>query len=273
MGTETGTTASTTPVTQTKGKGTGTFSTLSTAAWATYLLESLQKAGYKAPVTTNNIANIQRLIGVETKGNTAGFVRDNNPWNLNTWTTAPSGVPHSSLPGGKIVQEWGVDVQVFNSVQDGLTAYVNQLKANPALLGVLNENGSPALFGGALSTSGWSSGSYANATAFPKLTPFTGTSPLPLPINPTGIFGQILEPILTGTVVGLNATAEKNATNSVIGGVTSVAGLIGKITNPTNLKNVGIFVAGLARAGTGLLIFFAQTKGAKTVEGAAVKAA
>jgi hypothetical protein len=263
------TTANPTPVAG-KGAGGGTFSSLTTAQWATALLLSLQKAGYKAPVTANNIANIQRLIAHESSGNTAGFLRDNNPFNLNTGAT-----PHGNLYGntGKIVQEWGIYVQTFNSVQDGLNATVSQLQHNPALLAIINENGSPALFGGGLSTSAWASGSYANSTEFPKTIPFTGSSPLPLPVNPTGIFGQIGEPILTGTVVGLNATGEKNFANTVIGGVTSTSAFLAKITNPTNLKNVGIFVAGLGLAVTGLLIFFAQTKEAKSVESVAAKAA
>ena len=257
-----------TPVKQTKGTGGGTFTSLSSEAWATALLLSLQKAGYKAPVTANNIANIQRLIGVETSGNQAGFLRDNNPWNLNTYVSL-----HGSLPGGHIVNEWGVNVQVFNSVQDGLAAYVNQLKANTALLSALNTSAPASVFGGALSTSGWSGGSYANATAFPNITPFTGTSPLPIPVNPKGLWGQIGEPIVTGSVVGLKNNPIVPITNAVIKPLVGVNGLISDITDPTKLKNVGIFVAGFTLAGVGMLIFFSQTKTAKTVEGTAAKAA
>ena len=134
--------------------------------WATALLKKIG-----APTTPNNVQNIQRMIGVESSGNQAGFMRDNNPWNLNTYTS-----PHGSLPGGHIVNEWGIHVQVFNSVEDGLNAYENQLKSNPHLLSALHTNASPADFGTALSTSGWASGHYANATAFSALAPFTGSS-------------------------------------------------------------------------------------------------
>ena len=256
---------------------------LSSAAWATALLLALQNSGQKAPVTNNNIANIQRLIGVETSGNTAGFLRDNNPWNLNTYVS-----PHSSLPGGKIVNEWGVNVQVFNSVADGLSAYVGQLKSNPALLAALNNNAPASVFGGALSTSGWSSASYANASTFPTLNPFSGSSAYPGPYvaapstgNPKGWFGQWIEPVLTGSVVGLNNNPIVPLTNTlvvdpakaVVGGVTSVAGFIGKITNPSNLKNVGIFMAGMALTVTGLVILFSASKQGKAIEGTAIKAA
>jgi hypothetical protein len=253
---------------------------MTTKEWATAFLLSLQKAGYKAPVTPNNVSNIQRLIGRESSGNQAGFLRDNNPFNLNTYVAA-----HGSLAGGKIVSEWGIHVQTFNTVQDGINATVKQFQANPALLAVLNNNGSPALFGGALSTSGWSSGSYANATAFPTTTPFTGSSSYsgaaPDLGNPKGWWGQWAEPVLTGSAVGLKNNPIVPITNDVIvapvkaavGAATSVSGLISDITNPTTLKNVGIFVLGLALAGTGLLIFFAQTKTAKGVESGVEKAA
>ena len=266
---------------------TTTATKLSSAAWATSLLLALQKAGQKAPVTPNNIANIQRLIGVESSGNTAGFLRDNNPWNLNTYVS-----PHNSLPGGKIVNEWGVNVQVFNTIQDGLNAYVGQLQSNPALLAALNNNASPSLFGGALSTSGWSGGTYANSSVFSTLKPFTGSSsyagPAPATGNPTGWFGQWVEPVLNlgaqasipggayiipaegglaGQVKGTVAAAK-----DTIGAVTSVSGFITKITNPTNLKNVGIFVGGIALAAVGLGILFYASKEGKEAGGVAESA-
>ena len=160
------------PASDTKGVGTGsTTKSISASVWAVALLEALQKAGYKAPITENNIENITRVIGAESAGNDAGFLRDNNPWNLNTYSS-----PHSSLPGGTIVHEFGIYVQTFPSVEQGIAAMVNQFKANPALLAALNNNASPALFGGALGKSGWSGASYANPTTFPTLTPYNGSS-------------------------------------------------------------------------------------------------
>ena len=68
------------------------------------------------------------------------------------------------------------------------------------------------------------------------------------------------------------------ATNAVIdtgkaavNSATSVADLIAKLTNPSNLKNVGIFALGIGLSITGLLILFASTKEAKAVEGMATK--
>ena len=252
MGTQTGA-----PAKATHGVGTGsTVHAISTAVWATALLEKI-----KAPVTANNIANIQRWIGVESGGNTAGFLRDNNPLNLNTWAS-----PHNSLPGGTIVHEFGIYVQTFPSVEQGIAATANQFKANTSILAALKNDAPPALFGGALSTSGWSSGHYANASVFPTLTPFTGTSTV-------GGQGLTFSP---SKGLGAVENAGKGVATVVAAPITaavSVADFLGKISNPTTLKNVGIFVAGLALAGTGLLIFFSQTKTAKGVEGAAVKAA
>jgi hypothetical protein len=248
----------------------GLVISITTAQWATAFLRALQAKGYKAPVNATNIANIQRLIEVESAGNDAGFMRDNNPFNLNTWKTAPSGVPHTSLPGGTIVQEWGVDVQTFPTVDAGINATVNQFVYNSSLVKVLDNSGSASMFGGALSNSGWSSASYANATTFPTISPFTGSSALPVPI--TAAEAKTLAGYATGqaTIKAQNPVA---VVKSAVSDVTSIAGLIGDITNPTTLKNVGIFVLGLGLAGVGLLIFFSQTKGAKAAEGAAEKVA
>lgn len=246
MGTQTGA-----PPSKTKGVGTGsTVKAISAPVWATGLLEALQRAGYKAPVSLNNIQNITRVVGAESGGNQAGFLRDNNPWNLNTYTS-----PHGSLPGGHIVNEWGVNVQVFDSVEQGYSAYVGQLKANPALLAALNNDVSPAMFGGALSQSGWSSASYANPTAFPKLVPFQGLG---------AVGGQGLTwSASKGAAAVVNAG--KTVATDIVKPITSTAAFLAKITNPTTLKNVGIFVAGAGLAGVGLLIFFSQTKTAKGV--------
>jgi hypothetical protein len=147
------------------------MASMTTEQWATGLIDAMKKAGYKVEATPNNIQNIQRMIGFETSGNQAGFMRDNNPWNLNTYTGA-----HGSLPGGKIVNEFGIHVQTFDSVEAGYAAYVSQFKSNPSLLTAFEKNASPADFGTALSQSGWSSGHYANATTFATGAPFNGSS-------------------------------------------------------------------------------------------------
>jgi hypothetical protein len=254
---------------------------LSTAAWATELLATinsgLPKNQKPIALSGNNVANIQRWIGVESSGNTAGFLRDNNPLNLNTYTS-----PHSSLPGGTIVNEWGVNVQTFPSIQEGLAQTAKQILQAPALVRVLQQNGSPSLFGGALSTSAWSSGSYANAAKFPTLTPFTGFSAEPDPnvgigwkqflTDPFGD-GESLGKSFNKSSVGKVVNAPINDAKNAVKAVSSVGGLISDITNPTTLKNVGIFVAGLALIVGGMVIFFASTKTAKVAEGAAIKAA
>ena len=248
-------TAAPNPGTTTKG-ALGLTISVSSAQWATAFLQALQAKGYKAPVNDTNIANIQRLIEVESAGNQAGFLRDNNPFNLNTWTA-----PHQSLPGGTIVSEFGIHVQTFPTVEAGINATVDQFVANPALIKVLDNSGSAALFGGALSTSGWSSGHYANPTVFPTIAPFTGSSALPIPISAAEQKTQ------AAYLAGLKTVEHvPNPVAAVTSDVSAISNFLGDITNPTTLKNVGIFVLGLGLAVTGLLIFFAQTK---TAQGAA----
>lgn len=248
MGTITGA-----PEQATTGVGTGsTVKGISSATWAVGLLEALQAAGYKAPVTPNNIDNVLRVVGAETNGQQGGFLRDNNPWNLNTYAS-----PHASLPGGQIVTMPGANgetvyVQQFDSVEQGIAAYVNQLQNNPALLAAINTNAPASVFGGALSSSAWKSESYANATTFPTLSPAND------PASSGTVGGQGLT-----FSIGKGVGALKNAAKDVatpISDAGAVAGFLGDLTNPTKLKNVGIFAAGLALVGVGLLVFFATTK-------------
>jgi len=144
----------------------------STSQWATGLIDTLDtllpKGSKPIPVTNNNVANIQRMIGAESGGNTAGFLRDNNPFNLNTW-----GSPHSSLSGGTIVPEFGSYVQTFPTAQAGITATANQLlQPNAApTIAALQSNAPASVFGGSLASGAWGGQSYANATTFPTLTP------------------------------------------------------------------------------------------------------
>ena len=145
---------------------------------------------------------------------------------------------------------------------------LDQNVANPALIKVLDNSGSAALFGGALSTSGWSSGHYANPTVFPTIAPFTGSSALPIPISAAEQKTQ------AAYLAGLKTVEHvPNPVAAVTSDVSAISNFLGDITNPTTLKNVGIFLAGGAIATAGLLIFFSQTRTAKTVEGAAAKAA
>ena len=247
---------------------------LSSDEWSAMLIEQinalLPSGSKKILVTNNNIANIQRIIARESAGNQAGYLRDNNPLNLNTYSS-----PHSSLwPNlGQVVPEFGIYIQKFNSVQDGIlaTAYQFTSPNTSATLSALQNNAPPAVFGASLSNSPWSSGSYANASVFPTIAPanISGTGQ-PLTVNPTGTLGQINN-YLKKYQPGLSAaeTAAKDAGHAV----TSVGGLIGKITNPTNLKNVGIFVLGMGLTITGLVIVFSQTKQARQLEGMGKQAA
>ena len=256
----------------TTGVGTGsTTKGISTAVWATALLQKLA-----SPVTANNVANLQRLIGVESSGNQAGFLRDNNPFNLNTGRS-----PHGNLyAGGQIVQEFGIYVQTFNSVEAGISATAGQFRDNPVLLAALKNNAPPAMFGAALGQSAWKSGSYANATKFPTLKPFNAVSAFPGPVhssgNPKGWFGQWVEPGITGSVFGLKNNPIVPITNGLIApfkATVSVGKFLGDLTNPAYLKNVGIFALGFVLVSGGVVLLFASTKSVQNVEKTAARAA
>jgi len=255
------TTASSNAATKIVGPGTP-----STSLWSEAVLTAAQ-----LPVNTINISNLNAWIA--------------NEQGKGTWSQGVNG-PHGPL--GNMQGNATTPAQAAIQTAQHLTTssyYTNIVKA-------LEKSVPLALFAGAVTSTPWNAPSdYGGPAAFVARAKannygnYTGagtdTSPFSGLANPTGWFGQWIEPTLSGTIVGLNANKEKTTTNTLIvgpvkaaiGGVTSVSGLISDITNPTNLKNVGIFVAGLALAGTGLLIFFAQTKEAKSVESVAAKAA
>lgn len=232
----------------------------STTLWAEALISKineLRPSGTpEVQNTANNVANIERVIQAETGGQSGGFLRDNNPLNLNTYST-----PHSSLAGGQVVSEYGIYVQKFDSIASGITATANELlqPSNKATLSSLQLNGSPSVFGNALSSGAWGGASYANATTFPTITP-------------TIAYGN------GDTIAQNNASATGGANpgeafpgEDQLGtiandtGITSVGDFLKAITNPTTLKNVGIFVLGLGLVVGGTLVFFASTKTVKTI--------
>ena len=228
----------------------------------------LPKGSKTILVTNTNVANIARIINAESAGNTAGYLRDNNPFNLNTYST-----PHGSLAGGTVVPEFGIYVQKFNSVADGINATASQLlQPNAApTIAALQNNAPASVFGASLASGAWGGASYANASTFPTLSSaiIQGSGENATTVNPTGTLGQINNTLKNVPGVAGSETVVKDA----VGGVTSVAGFIGKITNPSNLKNVGIFMAGMALTVTGLVILFSASKQGKAIEGTAIKAA
>lgn len=264
MGTVTGA-----PLSSTRGVGTGsTTKGISPAVWADALIATINKiGGTSIPETANNIQNITRMITGETAGQQGGFLRDNNPLNLNTW-----GSSHSSLPGGQIVTMPGqggktVWVQQFDSVEQGLTETANTILApnNSAMLKALENNSPTAVFGGALSTSSWKSGGYASSSGISKYAPATGTSAVGGVGNTFSVSKGLKAVEHAGSDVAKPVAAAYDAT-------VSVGKFLGDLTNPQNLKNVGIFVAGLALVGVGTIILISTTKTAHAVEGAAVRA-
>lgn len=236
--------------------------------------------GIKAPVTNNNIANVQRWLGLEQGSSAANWLKDqNNPLGV---TTPGAGVTPLSTP------------------YEGVVATVNTLLGSNSyspIVSSLRNNAHPLMFAQSLVSSPWQSGSsggstYSGRTAsqIAAMQPFGGP-------NPTGIFGQYFEtpakglldvtaaPILgpaafthggaTGFLQGAATGAKQTASgvSSAASAVTSIPAFLSKITNPTNLKNVGIFMAGMALTVTGLLILFSSTKQGQAVEGVATKAA
>jgi len=157
-----------------------TSTTVSSTDWVKLLIDEInlqliaQGSKQRVALTANNIANLQRIIAGESAGNQAGFLRDNNPFNLGTWST-----PHSGVYGGTTIPEFGIYVNTFASPLAGARATAQSIVGqsnNSALLKALVNNSPTAIFGGALSSSAWKGAGYASPTGILKYSPFTGSS-------------------------------------------------------------------------------------------------
>jgi hypothetical protein len=212
--------------------------TVSTTTWSAALLAIL-----KAPITPNNIANVQTWLHNEQSSST---------WSADA--TNPLGVETN----GKVESQ--------GNVLQGLLLTAGTItNDHPTILAALKNDSPRLLFAQALVTSGW------NTTA-PKNGQPTYNNNTAAEIAANG-------PLVTGTTTNLTLAQEAEqgeagaVVTPVVEGATSIAGLIGDITNPSTLRNVGVFVAGFVLAGVGLLVFFSQTKEARTAESLAAKAA
>jgi hypothetical protein len=206
---------------------------VSTSAWALGLLTLI-----RAPITANNLSNVQLWI--------------HNEQSAGSWAadaTNPLGV---SGPNG---------VQPQGNVLAGLTLTASTLQSGSynAIVNALRNNAPTPIFAGAVIASPWNTGKTGGSTyAGRTLNQFIAMGPLVTgSTSNNGIVTQ-MEQGQAGSVVTPVVGAVK--------AVTSVGGLIGKITDPTNLKNVGIFVGGLALTVTGLVILFSATKGKQVLE-------
>lgn len=195
-------------------------------------------------------------------------------WLANEQTTAANWASNRGNPLGiqtSTAQSYGKSGNVLGGVLETAKLLTSSY---PTITSALRTSAPAAVFNRAVTGSNWNGSTHYSGSAV------FAAKGAAQKANPTGWFGQWIEPILKNPVPlpGLTqlpggATTPgggviTNAANAIpgVGTVTSIGGLIGKITNPTNLKNVGIFVAGLALTVTGLVILFSSTKGAQTVK-------
>ena len=233
----------------------------------------------RVPLTANNIANLQRIIAGESAGNQAGFLRDNNPFNLGTWAS-----PHSGVYGGTVVPEFGIYVNKFASPEAGAQgtaqAIVGQSN-NAALLKALQQDAPTAIFGGALSSSAWKGAGYASPTGINRFSPFTGSSPATagLPKNVSVTVNGVHSTQDVNNVLGASVNAATGglagnlATATGLGGVAGLGTLVGDLTSGTWWRRIGIGAGGIALIIGGTVLFLSQTQAGKQVIGAATTAA
>ena len=262
-----------------------TSTTVTSTDWVKLLIAEInlqliaQGSKKRVPLTANNIANLQRIIAGESAGNQAGFLRDNNPFNLGTWAS-----PHSGVYGGTVVPEFGIYVNKFASPEAGAQgtaqAIVGQSN-NAALIKALQQDAPTAIFGGALSSSAWKGASYASPTGINRYSPFTGSSsataglPKNVSVTVNGVHStQDVKNVLGASVnAATGGLAGNLATATGLGGVAGLGTLVGDLTSGTWWRRIGIGAGGIALIIGGTVLFLSQTQAGKQVIGAATTAA
>jgi len=262
-----------------------TSTTVSSTDWVKLLIAEInlqliaQGSKKRVPLTANNISNLQRIIAGESAGNQAGFLRDNNPFNLGTWAS-----PHSGVYGGKVVPEFGIYVNTFATPEAGAKATAQAIVGqsnNSALLKALQQDAPTAIFGGALSSSAWKGASYASPTGIARYSPFTGSSaansglPTNVSVTVNGIHSaQDVQNVLGASVnAATGGLAGNLASATGLGGVAGLGTLVGDLTSGTWWKRIGIGAGGIALIIGGTVLFLSQTQAGKQAIGVATTVA
>ena len=234
-----------------------TDTSVSTGNWSKALLTLIG-----APVNDSNVANIQTWLAHE---------QNPTSWAKGALGESAQQIQSNPLGVGGAGNHPG-------SIYEGLLQTAETLLTNPSyglIVGSLQSNTSTQSaptqsFATAVVTSPWQSGNTTSGSYGKDVSSFLSRGQLE--VTTEGLLGTVIN-YVDGKAEGFSysngAKAVANTAKDVAAPITTVAGLIGDITNPTKLKNVGIFLLGGAIATAGLFIFFAATKPGQDVGHAA----
>ncbi|MDE1822633.1 MAG: hypothetical protein KGI98_17490, partial [Euryarchaeota archaeon] len=197
-------------------------------------------AGIGAPVTPKNIVNVGMWLAQEQ--------------HLSSWAqdaTNPLGV------------EQGGAVHPQADVYSGIVLTANTLLGSlyAPIVSTLRNQAPPTMFAQAVINSPWSGTTYRSRGLMYFLTQGSLTSTNPGYWSHVGTAFKQAVGVPFGPVGGA-VTKGVGAVGGAVHDITSVGGLIGKITSGQFLKNLGIFVAGLGLVVAGGMIFLSDTKAA-----------
>lgn len=224
------------------------------AGWIIGLLHAIH-----APVNRTTVGNLGTWLANEQTTPTNWQQNKGNPLGVQT---------PAALAAGR-----------SGNVAAGLDATAQLLLSSyPTIVATLRHSAPAPMFNAAVSQSPWNGGHYGGASSF-------GAKGTAQKANPTGWWGQWVEPIFTSSkmptgVLGpagailqpIAPTAGQAASDVGTGAVTAVkstvstATFLGKLSNSTNLHNVGVFAGGAALAIVGMVILFAGSKGKQAIE-------
>jgi hypothetical protein len=211
-----------------------TANKVSTKVWATGFLTALG-----APVTENNIANVQTWLHQE---------QNANSWQSDMYN--PLGVERNGV------------VTPFASVDQGINATASLVNHSyPQIKAALKQNAAPAMFATSVINSNWNS-SYYGSTG---LQSWLAKGPLEAnALSSAGPGNEVSR--LLGDIGLPGGGVVQNVSSGVSGaasGVTSAASGVGTffsdITNGAFWKRVGIFSGGAVLFGVGLALFVTTT--------------
>jgi hypothetical protein len=204
-------------------------SLVTTKLWASAVLK-----GIGAPVTNNNISNMEKWMASEEPA--SSWLTNNDP--LNT----------TKAGKGKI------GTMKYATVGDGINATVATLNQSnfSSIKHALRTNAPFAVFQAAVVASPWAAGHYGGQLSS---TPLQATAS---GADPTGVLGQATH-VVSGAISAASETA------SALGDIGSLAS---DLTDASFWKRVGVFAGGLVLLGGGLIFFVATSKPGKEAESA-----
>jgi hypothetical protein len=222
--------------------------------------------GAPSPITATDWAYAILLgLGIDptNKGNsiTALIAQMHAEDNTLTYLTSKNNPLAVTNAGGTPIPGNSAGVQEYSTWQQGLTATVTDIKANPAMLSALQNNSSCQQYGGAVAKSTWE-GSGGNNASYGASVAGSCNAPDVQSNMASSAFGTWLanNPNIGPDIVSQLGGAAESAATSTTSDLAALGTLASDLTNGAWWKRVGLFALGAGIFVIGLAGFISTTK-------------